>query len=1626
LLIVGLRIIDSQLNRTNACVRQISGNKILIKLRLFSCHWDACYVELAKCRQSFSKLLVTGLAIGAFISAALAQSTGATTPDSLAKRSIDIDGSGKSVLVVRTSTSANPQMQVGRLVSTPTGSQFQFSHLADPGANFRVVGATDYDGNDRTDLVLQNMSQGEFGDVHLWSDFSSATSRILRQVKQVWDVQVVGDLDGDGKGDLVWRYVVRDSPDTGVSYIWFSNGNNAPIVRKRGGAPLDWRLLGAADLNQDAAADMVYISPAGQLRVLMATPARTCANLVAGNIPTGFSALAFADFTARKRGDVLIRNATTGQVSLLALNAIGLTLPSFTGDPDDRNASCTSSNLVVSNQVLNLPVSDPSWQFYAAGDYDGNGSVDIVWLKPDGMLAVWLMGAEGNVQTVIPNAGATAVGFAASQGTTYWSPAGGTNPVNPPTVIINTPPTVSVVTPSNNASSAINTLVNIAVMAADSDGTVAKVEFFASLNGVNTKLGEDTSAPYTFTWTPTVAGSYLLTARATDDKAATTTSAAITVSVSAAPPPTNQSPTVGLLSPASGTSVTTGTTVAISATAADSDGTIAKVEFFASLNGVNTKLGEDTSAPYTFTWTPTVAGSYLLTARATDDKAATTTSAAITVNVNAAPPPVNQSPTVGLLSPASGTSVTTGTTVAISATAADSDGSIAKVEFFASLNGVNTKLGEDASAPYTFTWTPTIAGSYSITALATDNRGATTLSVAVMVTVTQGAQPPTGASYLPWSEAATWGGTLPRAGDAVTIPAGRRILLDISPPNLKSLLIEGELNFDLTKDLNLTADWILVSGAAAKLNVGRESAPYLRRATVTLTGNNATESIMGMGTKLLGVMSGGTIEMFGAPPAVAWTKLNQHAQAGATSVTLERSVDWKAGDQIVVAPTQWYGWTDAPQAVQDAATQTERRTLSIANGTQLTLAAALGKFRWGLMQYVTDAGLSLIPGTFTKPHPDAVDRLDERAEVGNLTRNIVVQGEDSTAWRNNGFGAHVMIMDRASMFKLDGVELRRMGQAGIVGRYPIHWHLLSYDLSGNNLGDATGHFVRNSTVWDSRQRCIVIHGTNGVTVQNNICYDIKGHGIFIEDAVERRNIIDRNLVLRVRSPIDSLAVSEHEKRHFCGASAGYWLTNPDNTVTNNAVADAQGNGFWLSYPQRPVKQGKLVPLRPVNMAHAAFDFNSARSNGNNGLMLECAMTDDAGNLELLKYSPTTDGSNYNYQNGMRFTLRGITATRNGAGYVNRAVNPDYLQWAVAGNLGRAFSGAVDAGSTLKQSLVVGMSLNTQETYPSDAEPQLGVASYHSAMDIVENTFINLPNRGYVLTSNGGDISSGAFGTNDYYLRPLEKGFWRNPGNKLINADPGYRALPPHMQANYTPSTNNNWTLSGAVWDPHGYWSAAGRWVVLNSPFLREASCVTLMAKNPTNLANGLSCAGPFYGVSDIQLDRGLPTETNRYSFLETLEVIRQDTAGSEIGRWRVEQGYTSNFLGNMRHFTAVKDGIYIMRFPAFPNASATKKSPRWLNVGLDGVMNAGDNFLLGVQFDGAITPSRVFFTTNETLTLAANRNAVAAGNGSLYWQDRANNLIWVKVTPRAASFWAGTVPGSDDDLYRSFALQVHP
>jgi hypothetical protein len=290
----------------------------------------------------------------------------------------------------------------------------------------------------------------------------------------------------------------------------------------------------------------------------------------------------------------------------------------------------------------------------------------------------------------------------------------------------NQPPVVKLVAPADGATFLPGTKITIAAEATDSDGAIDKVEFFAN----SQRLGEGTNnaggARYEIEWTVPESGTYSIIARAFDQEGLDAISAPVRVSVRA-----NQAPAVRITSPVNDARLPAETEVTLFADATDADGTVANVRFFANGELIGTGESAIEGTHYRLVWKTPAAGTFLLLARATDNGGAVGTSAPVRVTIG-----TNTPPRVRLVSPQEGTSLRAGTTVPLVAEAFDRDGRITKIEFFA--NG--TSLGPGFPSPiaravFQFLWKPTEEGEYALTAKATDNEGASSISGAVHVRV---------------------------------------------------------------------------------------------------------------------------------------------------------------------------------------------------------------------------------------------------------------------------------------------------------------------------------------------------------------------------------------------------------------------------------------------------------------------------------------------------------------------------------------------------------------------------------------------------------------------------------------------------------------------------------------------------------------------------------------------------------------------------------------------------------------------------------------------------------------------------------------------------------------------------
>lgn len=466
-------------------------------------------------------------------------------------------------------------------------------------------------------------------------------------------------------------------------------------------------------------------------------------------------------------------------------------------------------------------------------------------------------------------------------------------------------------------------------------------------------------------------------------------------------------------------------------------------------------------------------------------------------------------------------------------------------------------------------------------------------------------------------------GRMPAAvqGLDVTIAAGDVVSLTEST-NINHLVINGELRCDEVNadpEIVLKAKSITVNGL---FKCGSVSNPYNKKLIISLKPSTLDPKVDHRYRGLV-VLAGGKIELFGDRKNSKWYKLNQDLKAGENYLVLENTLlsevpvikdpafihapvekkslskrsshiplkpskslkvakpifsltpRWSIGDKIVVAPTGY----NPNESETFIITGFDKK-----NPSKIYLDRPASYNHYGTKQMLNTRPL----GRFN---------LDERAEVANLTRSIVIRGDESTGpiletdTPGAERGGHVMIHYNGEAY-VDAVEFYKMGQAGVMARYPFHWHFV---------GDGMGQYVRNSSVHHSYQRCYVIHRTQDVDLINNVCYNFKGHGYFLEDGNETRNRIVRNLAISARAPYeskillqsDSLAKSETSGR-FPSVS-GFWISNPDNYITHNVSAGSVGSGFWMAFEKEIKDNTGNIIAEPIKTDTDRFDYNTART-----------------------------------------------------------------------------------------------------------------------------------------------------------------------------------------------------------------------------------------------------------------------------------------------------------------------------------------------------------------------------------------------------------------------------------------------
>jgi cell migration-inducing and hyaluronan-binding protein len=328
-------------------------------------------------------------------------------------------------------------------------------------------------------------------------------------------------------------------------------------------------------------------------------------------------------------------------------------------------------------------------------------------------------------------------------------------------------------------------------------------------------------------------------------------------------------------------------------------------------------------------------------------------------------------------------------------------------------------------------------------------------------------------------------------------------------------------------------------------------------------------------------------------------------------LTLDRKVDWATGSEIIVTTTDYLPEHSEVRTLAADADGTDVVTLNKKLDYQHSVTAYdIGK-RVGTDVTTFRTAVAAADGLEKTPNEvPFLKTAETRAAVALLTRSIriVSEGdkpgdtfEDATkgnaskippikANPNYMYGGQVAFRQGFEKLQIQGVEFKQLGQGGLLGRYPVHFHM------ARNVPADT--YVIDSSVNESMTRWFVIHSTIGVTLARNVGYKSIGHGYFLEDATETDNKLYSNIGIFARASVVSAANDRNIPGLLDAPNAPnnnyfplkynsdsrypsvFWITNGWNSLAGNMAAGAGtcGSCYWYV----PAGNHDMVEVGPDN------------------------------------------------------------------------------------------------------------------------------------------------------------------------------------------------------------------------------------------------------------------------------------------------------------------------------------------------------------------------------------------------------------------------------------------------------------
>ena len=274
----------------------------------------------------------------------------------------NFSGVNSSAGVTSTSVKPGTSNATIKITTVSPGQVCYYSPLQE-----NVVGVGDFNGDGKSDILWRNSSTGV---VSMWlMDGTNMTSwaTILGSGNTDWTVAGVGDFNGDGKADILWR-----NTSTGMVTMWIMGGTNmtswATIL---GSGNTDWTVAGVGDFNGDGKADILWRNTStGMVTMwIMDGTNMTRWAVVVGAGNTDWTVAGVGDFNGDGKADILWRNTSTGMVTTWLMDGTRMT-----------------------NWAVLVGNGNQAWNITGTGKFDADSNFDILWRNNStGMVTMWFM-----------------------------------------------------------------------------------------------------------------------------------------------------------------------------------------------------------------------------------------------------------------------------------------------------------------------------------------------------------------------------------------------------------------------------------------------------------------------------------------------------------------------------------------------------------------------------------------------------------------------------------------------------------------------------------------------------------------------------------------------------------------------------------------------------------------------------------------------------------------------------------------------------------------------------------------------------------------------------------------------------------------------------------------------------------------------------------------------------------------------------------------------------------------------------------------------------------------------------------------------------------------------------------